>query len=291
MAPPPAFPTRNSPRFQQSMPSQVCSKSSYGPQTALTSIHQRFCRESPGQRLDDTGLFQNEEKDCSGNKDVSKRLTVPQALSSCMQMTNLPVTQDTKRLKTHIRPYYGPKKAIAPTNPCCPQSLRHRHLEVLRRHRCDTVHVKCSNLNAISKAKPNDLLAFVLDPSKRAYSPCTVTVTPHDDGSPEKVREKLGVCYPPRKKCEQHTRCSPVWFERNSMNAHQVGTYDKGHMSHYNNPTCSCVCLRTSPGVLTTCRVKWYVPTQFHQVLLGALLLYVPYHWLGQVGTNQISRV
>jgi hypothetical protein len=79
--------------------------------------------------------------------------------------------------------------------------------------------------------------------------------------------------------------------ERNSVCQLEVGTRDKGHVSCHHNQTCSCTCLRTSPGVLTTCRVKWYVPTQVHQVLLGALLLYVPYHWLGQVGTNQISRV
>jgi hypothetical protein len=80
-----------------------------------------------------------------------------------------------------------------------------------------------------------------------------------------------GYGYPPRKECERCTHHSPVWFERNSMNGRQVGTCDKSHMSHYNNQTHSHVCLRTSPGVLTTCRIKWYVPTQVHQVLFSII--------------------
>jgi hypothetical protein len=77
--------------------------------------------------------------------------------------------------------------------------------------------------------------------------------------------------------------------ERNSARQLEVGTCDKGHVSCHHNQTCSCTCLRTRQ-VLTTCRVKWYDLNQVHQVL-PALLLYVPYHWLGQMDTNKVSRV
>jgi hypothetical protein len=70
---------------------------------------------------------------------------------------------------------------------------------VLGWHWHDAVRMKCSIPNAISKSKSNALLAFDPDPSKCVYSPCTVTVTPHDDGSPKKVHEKLRVWLPPKK--------------------------------------------------------------------------------------------
>jgi hypothetical protein len=61
-------------------------------------------------------------------------------------------------------------------------------------------------------------------------------------------------------------------------------------VSRLYNQTCEHVCIR-SCRVLTTCRAKWYVPNQVHWMLLGVLLVYVPYHRPGQVGTNKVSRV
>jgi hypothetical protein len=58
--------------------------------------------------------------------------------------------------------------------------------------------VKRLNLNNISKAKSNALLAFVLDPSTRLYSPGTVPRASDPQAGTEKVGERLGECYPPR---------------------------------------------------------------------------------------------
>jgi hypothetical protein len=47
-------------------------KPSYGPQMAVASIYRRFYKESPGQHLDNAGLFQIDEMRCSVKDHVSK---------------------------------------------------------------------------------------------------------------------------------------------------------------------------------------------------------------------------
>jgi hypothetical protein len=144
-----------------------------GPTRTVPSFPLRFRKDSPRRCLGGIEPYQNKLIRRSVRKNISKRWTVPWALSPYLQATSLPVTQGP----TRIRHSYGPKMAIASTNPRCPQSSRHRRLEVLRHRRHDAVRVKHSNSNAISKAKSNTLLAFVMDPSKHAYSPGIVA--PH----------------------------------------------------------------------------------------------------------------
>jgi hypothetical protein len=285
MALSPTIQVRDSPVSQVLTRPQMRYKSLYGPQVAVPSIHPRFPRESCRSRhLDGIESCQNDELGFSVKKNISNRRTVPPALFPDQRVVDLPVSQIPTRLKRRIRHSYGPKKAAASTNRRCPRSSRHRRLVVLRRRRHDAVHVKRSISNAISKSKSNALLVFDPDPSKHAYSPCTVTVTPHDDGSPEKVHEKLRMCYPLRKKREQRARRSPVWCERVLTIARQVGTKVTCHITTLKH-------VHAFAWVLTTCRVKWYVLNQVHRVLLGALLFYVPYHWPGRVGTHKVTRL
>jgi hypothetical protein len=173
---PPAIQVMNPPVSQDPTRSPMQYSPPYGPQTAIVTIHLWFPIELHRRHVPEVAKpGQSNATHCSGKESVRKRQTVPMALSPYLQVMSLPVTQGPTCLKMRICPYYGPKKAITSTNPHCPQSLWHRCLEVLRRRRRDPVRMKCSDSNAISKAKPNNLLVFVLDPSKQAYSPGMVT--------------------------------------------------------------------------------------------------------------------
>jgi hypothetical protein len=172
-------------------------KPSYGPQTAVASIHRRFYKESPGQHLDNAGLFQIDEMRCSVKDHVSKRGTVPKALSPHIQVAYLPVVHSPMRSQTRSNPY-GSKMAVSFNIPRSHRRSRDRGLEVSIRRSSDAVHVKCSNSNDISKAKSNTLLAFVLDLSTCLYSPGTVPRASDPQAGTEKVGERLGECYPPR---------------------------------------------------------------------------------------------
>ena len=79
--------------------------------------------------------------------------------------------------------------------------------------------------------------------------------------------------------------CSPVQFECGlTMFVHQFGMCDKGHMSRrHHNETHLRVCRRTVTRVLTTCRVKWFVPNKVPIVLLCFIIPYIHYYLLGQV--------
>jgi hypothetical protein len=84
---------------------------------------------------------------------------------------------------------------------------------VLRWRQRDAVCEKRSMLNVVSVTKSKTLLVLYPDRGKGPYSPGSAPMASGLHKRPEKVREKLRVCFTPSKKRERRTRRSPIWFE------------------------------------------------------------------------------
>jgi hypothetical protein len=89
------------PVSQDQTRSETRHENSYGPQMAVSSVHQRFLAESCCRHLDDVEGCQNGVLRCSVDETVSKRRTVHPALSSTRQVMNAAVVH--ARTHTGVR--------------------------------------------------------------------------------------------------------------------------------------------------------------------------------------------
>jgi hypothetical protein len=105
--------TGASARSDQPTRSKMRIVSAYGPQMAVSSFSPRFREDSPRRYLGDVECCQNGLKCCSVTVNVSKRWTVPLALSPYTQVTNIPVIPDHTRSIMGIKPSYEPQMAAA----------------------------------------------------------------------------------------------------------------------------------------------------------------------------------
>jgi hypothetical protein len=113
---PPGVMMRNTPRSQHQTPSKGRNDSSDDHLVTVLSFHLQFLEESCHRRLDDAGACQNDKRRCSMNENVSKRRTVPDALSPPLQVKISPVGTLT-RSKTRSEFPNGPQAAISSINP------------------------------------------------------------------------------------------------------------------------------------------------------------------------------
>jgi hypothetical protein len=94
------------------MHSKMHDESSYGPQTAIFLIHQRFLTESYSRHLDGTKLHWFNETSHSMNKLINRRWVAPPVLPPAVPTRYSPHSQQPTHWRTRIEPHYGPQLAI-----------------------------------------------------------------------------------------------------------------------------------------------------------------------------------
>jgi hypothetical protein len=87
----------------------MCTESSYGPQMAVAFHHPRFLVETRTHCLAGTESCRNDKISCSEKEQVSKRRTVPLALSPSDQVTDLPETWLPTHSAGHNKCSHGPE--------------------------------------------------------------------------------------------------------------------------------------------------------------------------------------
>jgi hypothetical protein len=91
-----------------------------------------------GPRPEGVEPWQSGVKRCSVTKIANERWTVPTALSSHIQVTNIPVSPDLTQPPTHYKSLYGPQVAIPSINLRFPrESCRSHHLDGIKSCRND----------------------------------------------------------------------------------------------------------------------------------------------------------
>ena len=197
---------------------------------------------------------------------VSKRGTVPKALSPHIQVAYLPVVRGHPHSQMHSNPY-GSKMAVFVNIPCSYRRSWDHDLEVSIGHYSNTVSMKRSNLNIISVMKPIVLLASVANPGSCPNLPGLVSRESGHHGRSERVHERLRVYYTLRKIGERHTHRSPVGVERNLTVTRQVETCDKCHVSCDPNQTCS-TCLSLDSQASPNCSSEIPIVEYLHMACM-----------------------
>jgi hypothetical protein len=123
--------------------------SSYGPQTAVFSFHQRFLTESCCRHLDGTELRHSDEAHRPARKLVNDRRVAPTALPPVVSTRDSPRFQPPTRSTTRVEPSYEPQPAVAYIHP-------QFHVESRRRRRLGTElgqieDIRCSVKDNVSK--------------------------------------------------------------------------------------------------------------------------------------------
>jgi hypothetical protein len=164
----------------------------YGPQSAVSSSHQRFLPESCLRQLDDVECCQKGVSRCSVKDNVSKRRTVPLAWSPHIQLTILPVFQPPTHPKMRNNDSYGPQMAVSSTLPCFLRRTRCCVLDMSRRRRSNAVHVKRSTTNVDAKTNTRCSSPQPQDRRNFEYPLVAIAQAPDKRGRREEDNEESG---------------------------------------------------------------------------------------------------
>jgi hypothetical protein len=154
----------------------------YGHQTAVFSIHPRSYKELRCRLPDGNGAepCQSNEICCSVNKKVNKRRTVLLALSSHLQMMDLPVVRHQMHSNVRKNRSYGHQMAISTTQLRSEKESQQEHLEVSKLRHNGAVDEICPRSDIAPKTKSFTLFATSRVRKGRQYL-CSTTKSSHLD--------------------------------------------------------------------------------------------------------------